>query len=234
MSDFKKSFFAKLLFPERCRFCNKVIDLRRDVCKDCEENKNEITGEICMLCGFKAEDCACKKHKNFYSAVAAPFYYDGAAEKAVANLKFNGIKQLADTLSQDMADCFSNHFINYSFEYVTCVPMTEKSFKQRGFNQSELLAEKVSEKIGVPYVQLLEKTVETKTQHFLKENERSGNILGVFELRESELDKIENARILLIDDIKTTGSTLNECAKTLLIGGAAEIFCLTAAIVRKK
>lgn len=234
MTNSKSSFFAKLLFPQRCRFCNTVIDIREETCKNCEENKNEITGEICMLCGFKAEDCVCKKHKNYYNAVAAPYYYDGTAEKAIYNLKFNGIKSVADGLSHDMANCFSRYFENYSFEYITYVPMTEKSMKLRTFNQAQLLAEKVSDITGIPCIKILEKTVETKTQHFLKENERTGNLLGVFEINENEIEKIQNARILLIDDIKTTGSTLNECAKTLLIGGAAEVFCLTAAIVRKK
>ena len=79
---------------------------------------------------------------------------------------------------------------------------------------------------------LLQKDYETPDQHRLRAVDRSGNLLGVFSVPERETADLQNARVLLIDDIKTSGATLNECAKTLLIAGAAEVFCLTAAVTR--
>lgn len=222
--------FGKLLFPQRCRFCDKVININEVICEKCVETKREITGNICYLCGCEKADCTCGGKKHFYTAVAAPYYYDGAAGFAVRNLKFKRLQNFADTLAEDMAACFSKRFEGYYFDYVTFVPMTAAAVKKRGFNQAELLARGVSERTDIPLCDMLVKTAETKQQHMLKEYERSGNVLGVFEARDSIQPLLADKRILICDDVKTTGSTLNECAKTLLISGAAEVFCLTATI----
>ncbi len=221
---------GKILFPERCRFCCRVIDIRKTVCKNCEDGLNTIDGDICYLCGCKLTDCKCKKHKNFYDAVVAPYYYEGSAGLAVRNLKFNGRKFLAEGLYKDMAKCFNERYSDYSFDFICFVPMTEKSEKIRGFNQSQLLSEGVSKLTGIPVFNVLKKITETDAQHNLSGSLRSGNVKGVFEINEKFSGKIIDARVLLCDDIKTTGSTLNECAATLKIGGATEVFCLTAAI----
>lgn len=225
-----KRLLGKLLYPTRCAFCDKVIEMHRKVCDNCLENKKDITGEVCYLCGCAKGDCVCRGKKSYYTAIAAPFYYEGAAGIAVRNLKFRGIKSIADTLSDAMTDCLSKRFGGYWFDCVTFVPMTPDAVKKRGFNQSELLAAGVSKRTEIPLADLLVKTVETKQQHNLREYERSGNVLGAFEVHEEVLSQLKGARVLLCDDVKTTGSTLNECAKTLLIGGAAEVFCLTATI----
>lgn len=225
------SIVGKLLFPQRCRFCDKIININEEICESCLENKREIKGAICYLCGYKKEDCLCGGKKHFYTAIAAPYYYSGAAGAAVRNLKFRKLESFADTLSEDMAACFFERFEGYYFDYVTFVPLTAAAIKKRGFNQAELLAKGVSEKTQIPFCDMLIKNAETKQQHMLKEYERSGNILGVFDVRDSVRPLLLNdKRILLCDDVKTTGSTLNECAKTLLISGAAEVFCLTATI----
>ena len=228
-----KKLSLKLLFPQRCRFCDRVIEINETACKGCLETRNEITGEICMLCGFKKSDCVCKKHKSFYTAVASPYYYEGAAGVAVKKLKFGKATHIAESLSEDMAKCFFERFSGYSFDFAAYVPMTKKDEKKRGFNQAQLLAAGVSKRTGIPLKDALEKIFETSQQHTLKEYERSGNVLGVFAVKEEVLPFIKHARILLCDDVKTTGATLNECAKTLLIAGADEVFCLTATTVKK-
>lgn len=229
-----KKLFGKLLYPQRCSFCDNVIRLDEKVCKSCLENKNEITGEACLFCGCKKNDCTCGSRKSYYKAIAAPFYYDGSAGIAVRNLKFRGITSVADTLSSAMADCLAKRFSGYWFDVITFVPMTETAVKQRGFNQAELLARGVSGLTDIPFSDMLVKTIETKQQHNLKEFERSGNVLGAFDIKEECLPLLKGARVLLCDDVKTTGSTLNECAKTLLISGAEEVMCLTACIAQRE
>lgn len=224
---------GKALFPQRCRFCNTVIKPNETVCKDCTESLEVIDGKICTLCGMKEADCTCQKHRSYYTAIAAPYYYEGAAGKAVQALKFNKVQTVVEDLGWDMTVCFKERFHGYDFDLITFVPMTKKSEKERGFNQSELLAQSVAKETNIPIVTALRKVFETKPQHDLGELGRSGNVLGVFEVDEKIKPELENARILLIDDVKTTGATLNECAKTLLIGGAAEVFCLTATIAKK-
>ena len=111
------------------------------------------------------------------------------------------------------------------------MPSAKEDLKSRGYNQAELLAKDFSEITGITYEDVLVKAFRTETQHSLSSAERSGNLAGAIELKD-DVD-LMNKRVLLIDDIKTTGATLNECAKMLLIGGAAEVFCLTVAITNK-
>lgn len=220
------------LFPRRCRYCGEVIDLRRELCDTCRPDDCRVTGTICPRCGCEKAACNCRPGKPFYERVAAPFYYEGAAEKALLRLKFGKRPEAADVLGEEMARCLRERYDGYSFDVCTYVPMTKKGVRQRGFNQSELLARAVAEQANIPVKALLQKDYETPDQHRLRAVDRTGNLLGVFSVPERETAALQNARVLLIDDIKTSGATLNECAKTLLIAGAAEVFCLTAAVTR--
>ena len=222
----------KLLYPQRCRYCDAVIDLRRKICHTCENTLQKIEGDICKLCGKKKEDCDCGHKKHFYKYVCAPFYYEGAASRAIWRLKFQNQVDLSKIFAEDLAECFDTYYKGYDFDLCTFVPSSEKSLKERGYNQAELLARDFCEIKELPCEELLLKTRETKIQHDLLSFERTGNLAGAIELK-GDVD-LTNKRVLIIDDIKTTGSTLNECAKMLLIGGADEVFCLTVAITNKK
>ncbi len=227
----KKNFIIKLIYPQRCKYCNKVIDIRREICHTCENTLQIIEGDICKLCGKSINDCDCGHKKHFYKYICAPFYYEGAASRAIWRFKFRNATNLSKVFAEDMVRCFDKHYNGYDFDLCTFVPSSNKSLKERGYNQAELLARAFSELTNIECKELLFKIKETKIQHDLLSVERSGNLVGAIEV-DYNVD-LENKRILLIDDIKTTGSTLNECAKMLLIGGAAEVFCLTVAITNK-
>jgi ComF family protein len=228
----KKNIIIKLLYPQRCKYCNNVIDIRREICHTCENTLNKIEGDICKLGGMSVTDCHCGHKKHYYKCVCAPFYYDGAASRAIWRFKFRNATNLSKVFAEDMAKCFDTYYKGYDFDLCTFVPSSNDAIKKRGYNQAQLLAKDFSELTNIECRELLLKTKETKIQHDLLSVERSGNLAGAIEVKYDE--DLENKRILLIDDIKTTGSTLNECAKMLLIGGAAEVFCLTVAITNKK
>ncbi len=229
MINIKK--IIKLLYPQRCRYCNVVIDIRRELCHTCENTLKRIEGDICKLCGVSINDCACGHKKHFYKGICAPFYYDGAASRAICNFKFRNMTKLSKPLAEDMSECFNERYQGYSFDLCTFVPSSKEVLEGRGYNQAELLAKDFCRITNIECKELLLKTQETKIQHDLLSVERSGNLAGAIEVK-YDID-LENKRILLIDDIKTTGATLNECAKMLLIGGAAEVFCLTVAVTNK-
>ncbi len=201
------------------------------MCHTCENTLQRIEGEICKLCGMSVDHCRCGHKKHFYKYICAPFYYEGAASRAIWNLKFNNKTKLSKPLAEDMAKCFDLHYAGYDFDICTYVPSAKEDLQSRGYNQAELLAKDFCEITGIKCQNLLVKNFSTRTQHSLSGVERSGNLAGAIDIKE-DVD-IENMRILLIDDIKTTGSTLNECAKMLLISGAAEVFCLTVAVTDK-
>lgn len=228
----KRNIILRLIYPQRCKYCNAVIDMRRELCHTCQNTLKIIEGDICKLCGKGVNDCDCGHKKHFYKYVCAPFYYEGAASRAIWRFKFRKVTKLSKVFAEDMVECFNKHYKGYDFDLCTFVPSSKDSLKERGFNQAELLARDFSELVNLECKEALLKTKETKTQHNLVSVERSGNLAGAIELK-YDVDLLHK-RVLLIDDIKTTGSTLNECAKMLLIGGAEEVFCLTVAITNKK
>lgn len=229
-----KELILSFLFTKRCRFCQNVCDIRNEICDNCTENLPEIKEKICFKCGIEASLCECKGKARFFSSVCAPYYYEGGPKRATIILKYQPIQQILQGLSADMAHCVRERYKDYAFDCIAYVPIYEKDMEKRGFNQAELLAKGLSENLNIPVYNLLLKTFETEPQHALPEMRRSGNLLGAIEFNEASGININDMRILLCDDIKTTGSTLDECAKTLLINGCAEVRCIAACIRKPK
>ena len=240
-----RNFIVNAFFPKRCSLCGKVINPHYSLCSECRNASFFINGEICLLCGAEKQSCICKKHKNSYSAICSPFYYEGGAKRAVLRLKYGNPSAYAKSLSGYMAECVKKNYTDKTIDEICFVPMTKRQLRERGFNQSELLADGLSAFLGIPVRRYLVKAFETKQQHTLKESLRKGNVLGAYDitevfenpsLKERSVNSIspEGKTILLCDDIKTTGSTLNECAKMLLLAGAKEVVCVTAAITKKR
>ena len=132
-----------------------------------------------------------------------------------------------------MAECVAFEFGDVKFDVITCVPQTKKKRRKRGYNQSALLAKQISHELSVPFNELLLfKTRETADQHDLRGKDRLKNLKNAF-AAENE-DAVKDKTILLCDDIKTTGATLNECRKTLLKAGAKAVCCATIAVTPEK
>ncbi len=225
-----KDIILSLFFTNRCRLCSKVCDIRAELCESCEETLPEINGEICYFCGVEKEKCSCKEKAMFYFSACAPFYYEGGPKKAAVLLKYQANEQTLEFFSREMAKCVNKRYNGIDFDCIAYVPAFKTDEIKRGYNQAELLAKGLGKILNIPVYALLYKVYETQPQHTLSEAERSGNLLGAFEVNSDTDFEIENSRILLCDDIKTTGSTLNECAKTLMINGCAEVRCITACV----
>ncbi len=235
MINFKriKEYILSFIFTKRCRFCNQVCDIRNEICDSCCEEIKTIDGEICFNCGCSKLICNSDEKKHFYESVCAPYYYEGAAKKSVLELKYNDYSSIVDGLSYDMVQSIYKHYKDLDFDCCTFVPMHKDDIKKRGYNQSQLLAQKIAQSIGIPCYELLKKDYKTKTQHSLPEIMRSGNLLGAISYNSDENINIDGMRILLCDDVKTTGCTLDECTKALLFEGCAEVRCITACIRHK-
>ncbi|MGN0636367.1 MAG: ComF family protein [Acutalibacteraceae bacterium] len=218
-----------IFFPRRCAFCGKVIAPQTLYCADCSKHLPRICPPICYHCGRSLADCQCKKHRNrFVSAFAAPFYYEGAVRESIHRLKFHHETDNGEVLGAEMGAFAKEVFPEVHIDFVTHVPMTAREYRERGFNQSELLAKSAAQTLRLPHKAVLEKIYETERQRTLSQRRRSGNVLGVFALTDET--QVRGKRILLCDDLCTTGATLSECAKMLMIYGAREVLCLTAAV----
>ncbi len=210
-TDTKRRLLA-ILFPERCPYCGEVIKPLDVACEDCKE---EMPSDklITQIAGI-------------YEAFS-PFPYDGKYKDAILKIKFGKRKQFAPQLAEIMAEKLKEYKDVSHFDVITFVPLHKDTLKERGFNQSELLAKHLSENIGIPCEAVLKKIKKNKPQHKLIAKERKKNVEGVFRCTDKKL--VKGRKILLVDDIVTTGLTLSECIKILNEKGAEEIFCITFA-----
>lgn len=226
----KLSFRRRLLaiwFPERCAVCGTVVAPGEGVCRRCACRLPRVQVPTCPFCGRGKEQCLCRAHKQVFDRVCMPFYYETGIRRAVLRLKETGDGAAAAWLAGEMAACVRREYAGVNFAGVMFVPGHRNTIKRRGFNPSRILAELVAEQLKLPLVPALEKVLDNAPQKTLSRVERSGNVLGVFDLRGDW--NVTGQTWLLVDDIITTGSTLNECAKMLKIYGAAQVYAAVAA-----
>ena len=220
-----------LIFTDRCKYCNAIIE-KGGICDDCHKHLPEIKGERCKFCGAGKERCGCKKHRMAFNGITSPFYYENGIRQGIQKLKFNGKEHIARALAYDMANCVKSDFPRVNFDFICFVPFTKLQKIRRNFNQSELLAEHIAKLLEIPLKDVLIKLFETESQHKKSIRNRSGNVFGVYDVKENA--DVKGKTVLLVDDIKTTGATLNECAWILKIRGAKEVYCVTAALTGKE
>lgn len=231
MNIFKSAVnsFSKALFPNRCQLCGEVIELGRTVCHSCE-NPPVIKPPLCEYCGASKADCFCKKHKNEYKRIVAPYYYKECIVTSVHRFKNSDMPFLVNRLGNDVYNCIKDNYSDIGFDAAAYVPLRDFHERVRGFNQSELLAEYVAEKMNITVLPLLVKVRYTGVQHRKTAAQRKADVFGSYDVADEYKTKLDGKTILLIDDVKTTGSTLGECAKMLKIYGAKAVYCAAVAI----
>jgi ComF family protein len=147
------------------------------------------------------------------------------AQTGIYTLKSPGYRVTVDGFADEMVEMVRREYGGIAFDCVTAVPMHKRECRERGFNQAQRLAQAVALRLRLPYETLLTKITVTAPQKTLTAVERSGNLLGVFDV----CGDVSGKTILLVDDVITTGATLNECAKMLKLFGAHEVYAVTAA-----
>ncbi len=217
MTNFIKNFFkaaSDKIFTVKCPYCSDVINRNDYACENCRKSFPKIS-----IVGYAVGGYKC----------ISPFPYNGKYRNAVRNFKFNGCGVYAKQLAFMIVCSINKEYPEEIFDIVTCVPMHKSSLAQRGYNQAELLAKSCAQLMNLPYVDALVKHKKNKTQHSIKAGERAKNVKGVYKIAGKHI--VENKRILLIDDIITTGNTLGECAKILSNAGSGKICCATVCAV---
>ncbi len=208
--------FLNLLYPLHCLGCETPLEAMNEfhLCGRCIASINHNA-----MPPFELDDLPVKA----YSACL----YDGALKELIHSFKYKGKTALAGIFSKLMIDYMKENSEIAAVDLITVVPLHKKRLREREFNQSLLLAGPISKKFAILLINTLEKTRLTRYQNELLKNERLKNLRGAFNV--SPRADIKDKDILLIDDIMTTGSTLGECAKTLLSGGARCVKCFTLA-----
>lgn len=231
--------FLDLVYPSglTCVNCGAelVAETRYNLCASCTEKLPNLAEHRCKICGCEilneADYCNnCQRFDHFFEANRAPLKYEGIATDLVKKLKFGNKQYIATELGKLMADEYL--LANYNCDIITFVPMSDKEKKERGFNQSELLAREVSKRLNLPLSSALKKVKETDTQKQLTAKERRENLKEVFGIFDKS--EVKGKIVLLIDDVFTTGATVNECSRILKKAGARQIYSLTACITQFK
>ncbi|MFN7088697.1 MAG: ComF family protein [Candidatus Paceibacteria bacterium] len=238
-----KNEFLELLFPIKCAVCERETEgaqKNKLICLACLKNLTPSLSLYCPLCEAKTIDgglCfSCKmiggETGNFkLDKLLYPFSYkDPTVEKIIKVFKYDFIKGLAEPIEKLMANYLKKikERIDLNELLGIPIPLHRIKFNHRGYNQSELIADEIAKCQNIKVLKnCLVKIKSTKDQAKLKENERLKNLNGAFKCLKPEL--ISGQKILLVDDVYTSGATMNECAKVLKEAGAKEVIGLVIA-----
>ena len=229
----KENAFLRAILPARCVFCGRVTALENGVCSDCFAALPVVGDKVCTHCGRDKKRCSCRKGLTFYDGVTAPFYYEGVVRRGVHSYKFRFKKPCAAYYGQFIAEKLVSQLPGQKFDYAVSVPVSKKKQRGRAFDHGELIARAAADELGIDYRgDILKKIYETDCQHDLGLLLRRGNLAGAFDVALPE--SVKGRRILLIDDIMTSGETLNECAKMLCLAGAESVHCAVLAVTELK
>lgn len=238
--NFTKKICTDFIFSNICCFCQNDYYLEDEkICASCQSQLHFISEPFCNICGKpfinkldKSHTCGeCLKEKKHYSKARSIFVYDDLIQSEIINYKFNRDIRLAMVFSVYMLEYIEKK-LNNQYDVIIPVPLHKKRLQERYFNQALLLVENAPKinKIKVDKWSL-ERIKYTLPQLSLKYKERAENIKGAFRVGEGNVANILDKRILLVDDIYTTGSTVNECSLALKKAGAMQVDVLTLAKV---
>ncbi len=223
-------WFLDQLFPAKCAVCSRTAP--SGICLDCLDRLPKLPKITCPHCGRDLEHCYCRYMRGecFYR-LAAPCYYREGMRSGICDLKFRGAKVHAGWIGDLMAQTVKERFLaqGETIDFIVPVPLSEKRLKERGFNQSLLLAERMAGMLEIPLKSdVLMKFRDTAIQHDLNYEQRIQNLCDAFRVADNIC--LNGKRILIVDDVATTCTTLSECGKALYLAGAERVLCCTAAI----
>ncbi len=216
----------EVLFPPRCPCCGELND-GGEPCEICSVDivNQVIMGKVCRYCGLEKHNCQCNRYHYLFAGTCSPYYNRDTAKEGVYLLKFRNAPYAADFFGKRMAETLVQRFPKVEFDTVCIVPSTRKSLSERKYDYIELLAKALVKQLKLPLEKgLLKKIRNTERQHTLAHDKRQANVKGAYKATK----RLDGKTVLLVDDIKTTGYTLNECAKQLRMAGAEKVYCVTA------
>ncbi|MBU4372767.1 MAG: ComF family protein [Proteobacteria bacterium] len=229
---------ADLIFPPRCITCEELLEQHGPLpfCPRCMAGIRFIGSPLCPRCGTpfpaaEGEDHLCGEcliTERPYAVARSVGRYEETLLTAIHRFKYRGKTGIGDLLSRIMADFAGKTWEMKVFERILPVPLHRRRLRERGFNQAVILARGLSTRFNIPLdFTVLRRNIFTPPQVGLDRKERSANVQGAFTVTHPE--RIVGRRLLLVDDVYTTGSTLTECARVLIRAKAEAVAVLTMA-----
>ncbi|MEG0963692.1 MAG: ComF family protein, partial [Lachnospiraceae bacterium] len=206
------------------------------VCTACEKKLEYVTEPVCKKCGKPIENeqqeyCYdCKKHNKEYQQGKAVWVHKGEVKASIYRFKYQNRQEYARYYAQEMVRIYGRWITSCCIDGIVPIPIHKSKRRQRGYNQAELIAREIGRTMGIAvYPDLLIRVRKTKAQKELNEQERKKNLKKAFIAKEN---KVQLSYILLVDDIYTTGSTMNEAANELKSTGVTGVYCICVSIGR--
>lgn len=233
------NYILRLLYPPRCPVCDALMGIKEyGCCQRCSDILPWVSGAKCMKCGRQLGDSRreycddCRKVRHFFDEGAAVFTYAGRIRDSVYRMKFQNRRDYIPFFAGTMVQVLAGHLVQWRPEVILPVPMHIHKRRRRGYNQSELLAEEVARLTGIPLKKDVLRCVRlTKDQKKLDRCARRKNLHGSFAVGERSLGF---RRVLLVDDVYTTGSTVDELSRELKRHGVQQVYFVVLCIGKEK
>lgn len=226
-----------LVYPRCCVTCgHRVGEGSRHICWDCAAGFHLVEEPYCSRCGDPVDGrvenvflcSACRRHPPHFDLARSALRYRGGLRRAIHAFKYSRVCCLSGDFTRWLAACYRMHYAGVRVDAVACVPLHGRRQRDRTYNQAGLLARDLARELRVPYAaRCLRRVRPTESQTHLNARQRRANVRGAFFV--GDAGWVEGRRWLLVDDIMTTGATVNECARVLKRAGAASVHVLTVA-----
>lgn len=225
-----------LLYPRRCPVCDDIVGGRALICEPCRLRLHPVGEPLCKKCGkplstAEAEYCPdCGRKKHLYVRGRAALEYDSVMRESIGRFKYKNRREYGDFYVQELLRACGEAVRSWNPDLLIPIPLHKSRRRKRGFNQAELIARGLGKELGIPVsADSLLRTKKTSPQKELNDQERKSNLKNAFQLAK---DNVKFKKILLIDDIYTTGSTIDAAASVLLDHGAEKVYFLCISIGR--
>lgn len=224
-----------VLFPRRCPVCDGILRLGKEkICPECKGKLVYIREPRCKKCGKQIEKMEqeycfdCKKHNHFYEMGIAPFSHAGAVRKSIYAIKYQNKREYLDFYTDEIARLYREEIKEWDCDGLIPVPLHKRKRLKRGYNQAEVMAKKLAKKLELPvYRDGLIRIVDTKPQKELNDIQRKKNLEKAFIMNENI---VKLRKVILIDDIYTTGSTIDACTKVLMEHGVKKVYFICISV----
>lgn len=227
-----KECLLQLLFPRRCPVCDGIVPQAGEkICLGCLGKLKLLTPPWCMKCGKKlskeGEYCAdCARKEHFFLRGRGLYEYESVA-LSIYRFKYGGRREYADYFGEQMAEYLGNFIRSVEPDALIPIPLHRKRRAARGYNQAELLARALGSRLGIPvYGDFLVRVKNTAPLKYENPEERQNNLKKAFNIQEND---VKLKKVIVVDDIYTTGSTMDEAARVLKGAGVQEVYFVTLA-----
>lgn len=227
-----------IIYPPACPICGKALavagGVRRRTCVECEKKLVYIGAQRCLKCGKELEDeekqyCYdCGRLEHAYTQGTAVFAYTEAIKRSIYRYKYKGRREYAVWYGDQIAKKCGAQIAIWRPDVIIPVPLHHNKLRKRGYNQAQLLAEEIGKNTGIPVnAGYLLRGKNTAPMKELSENERTKNLEKAFFIKNNG---VKYNKVMLVDDIYTTGATVDACANVLKAAGIEQIYCVSLCV----